>query len=57
MAVKTSPPQLIPNWSGRSGLTPAASYSISDHMLAAYKAEHPADTFSSLSDYIARYGY
>lgn len=57
MGVKTSPPQLIPNWSARSGLTPVTFYSIADHMLAAYTVEHPGDTKYTLSDFINAYGY
>jgi hypothetical protein len=36
-----------------------AFYSIGDHMMAAYQAEHPGDAEKkmSLDDYISAYGY
>lgn len=57
MTVKISPPQLIPDWSERSGLEPVEFYSIADHMLTAFRLEHPDDEDMTLNDYIARYGY
>jgi hypothetical protein len=58
MGVKISPPQLIPDWEARSGLTPAEAYSIADHMLTAFVLEHPDDEERfTLNDFIAEYGY